>query len=102
DIRPVDQHPQQAIRTSFHEWTAHLTDWDLTGETPELMAWETEKYVAEIIELMNESMAQRSHWRFIFRYSIAHQGYATEKDLKHGEHFMGELIRHFEIGRAHV
>lgn len=96
EIHQLEQHLQHAIKTSFHESTPYLIDLHLTGETPKLMAWETEKYVAEIIELMNESMAQRSHWRFIFRYSIAHQGYATEKDLKHGEHFMGELIRHFD------
>lgn len=96
DIHQLEHHLQDAIEASLKEPIPYLIDLHLTSQTLKLMEWETEKYLDEIIELMNESMIQQTNWRFIFRYKITHQENAMEKDLAQGEHFAGELIRHFD------
>lgn len=68
----------------------------LTSDHPDLDKWNAEKYLDEIVDLVNASLMQQTNWCYIFRYDVKSQNNDMEKALLHGEHFAGELLRHFD------
>ncbi|MFC4559141.1 exonuclease SbcCD subunit D [Virgibacillus kekensis] len=71
-----------------------LIQLSLSSENNNLPQWDAAQLVEEIIELVNETNVFRPDWKFIFRFSVERRFAGMEDELRHGEHFVGELIRH--------
>lgn len=86
----------QDVIVSSKRTVPQLIHLQLTSNTPNLNKWETEKYLDEIVELVNESLVHHTSWSYIFRLKVERQYDLDENDLCNGEHFVGELMRHFD------
>ncbi|SEQ40983.1 DNA repair exonuclease SbcCD nuclease subunit [Virgibacillus subterraneus] len=60
-----------------------------------LQKWNDEQMLDEVIELVNETILHQANWKYIFRYQVERL-YSIDNELAQGEHFVGELIRHFD------
>ncbi|WP_373895631.1 exonuclease SbcCD subunit D [Virgibacillus sp. CBA3643] len=95
EIHQIENKIQDEM-TDLISTTPMLIDLTLTGDNPKLKEWENEKYFDEIVELVNETISHNQNWKFIFRYSVETYHSLLDTDLYKGEHFIGELARHFE------
>lgn len=72
-----------------------LIDLTLVSDNPLLKQWERDKQVEDLIELVNETMVHQQIWTYIFRCSVQTQISDVDAELYRGDHFIGELNRHF-------
>lgn len=86
----------QTALDAIKQDTAQLLDLTLVSDNPKLKQWENDKYVEDIIELINETTAHQQNWTYIFRYAV--QTHVSDMDMEQakGDHFIGELSRHFD------
>lgn len=75
---------------------ARLVDLTLMSDDPALKQWEQERVLEDVIDLANESSASEQNWQYIFRFQVELYSAATEEEAAKGEHFIGELSRHFD------
>jgi DNA repair exonuclease SbcCD nuclease subunit len=75
--------------------TSQLIDLTLVSDNPKLKQWENDKYVEDMIELINETATYQQEWMYIFRITIQMQLSEMDMELAKGDHFIGELSRHF-------
>ncbi|WP_029269362.1 metallophosphoesterase family protein [Virgibacillus alimentarius] len=81
---------------------SQLVQLKLTSNNRLLKQWETEQYLDDLIELINETLAHQKPWMYIFRYTaVVHASLFSDEMLYRAEHFMGELIRHFDKVSVH-
>jgi len=88
------------IQTKLKKWQSsvpQLIQLQLTSDSTKLKQWEAEGYVEEMIELVNETSVHETRWLYIFRYTVAvSKTSLIDETLYKGEHFVGELMRHFD------
>src|SRR5699024_11262506 len=88
------------IQTDLKKWqpsVPQLIQLQLTSDSTKLKQWEAEGYVEEMIELVNETSVHETRWLYIFRYTVAvSKNSLIDETLYKGEHFVVELMRHFE------
>ncbi|OZU87913.1 DNA repair exonuclease [Virgibacillus indicus] len=68
----------------------------LHSDQIKLKRWEQDNDLEEIIELVNESFIHHENWCFIYSVKVKIKAAAVDSKIYEGEHFIGELIRHFE------
>ncbi|MFD1849994.1 metallophosphoesterase family protein [Oceanobacillus bengalensis] len=73
-----------------------LIDLTLEGDFSNLKKWESDKLLDDLIELVNETLATRQTWLYIFRVAIEGSDETIEPELYNGEHFIGELVRNID------
>ncbi|MBY7143031.1 DNA repair exonuclease [Virgibacillus sp. NKC19-3] len=95
EIHQIENKIQEALKNCVCS-TPMLIDLTLTGDNSKLKEWENENDLDEVIELVNETRTHQQNWKFIFRYSLETYHSLLDTDLYKGEHFIGELARHFE------
>lgn len=88
------------IQTELKNWqpsVPQLIQLQMTSDSTQLKHWEAEGYVDEMIELVNETSVHGTRWIYIFRYTVAiSKNPLIDDTLYKGEHFLGELMRHFD------
>ncbi len=67
----------------------------LKSNQDNLQNWHDERMMDEVIELVNETILHQANWKYIFRYEIERL-FSIDNELAQGEHFVGEVIRHFD------
>ncbi|MGP4106574.1 metallophosphoesterase family protein [Virgibacillus sp. L01] len=67
----------------------------LKSNQDNLQNWDDEQMMDEVIELVNETILHQANWKYIFRYQVERL-FSIDKELAQGEHFVGEVIRHFD------
>ncbi|MFD1037651.1 exonuclease SbcCD subunit D [Virgibacillus byunsanensis] len=87
---------QEQIKGIQKHSSPHLINLKLISNHSQLKKWETENLLEDIIELINETLIHQHVWTYIFKYTIESEEGGLTSDLYHGEHFVGELIRHFD------
>ncbi|HLQ71546.1 MAG TPA: DNA repair exonuclease [Bacillota bacterium] len=95
EIHQLERKIHDSITMSMNKPSPQLISLRLTSHTEQLSNWNKEAYLDEIIGLINESLVLQTNWRYIFRFEVEEHEYPMENDLLHGEHFAGELMRHF-------
>lgn len=99
ELHQLESKLQQVIDASVTEkgrGKPILIHLQLTSNHTNLGLWNTEKYLDEIIDLVNASLVHQKNWHYIYRYNVKSRNNFMEKDLFYGEHFAGELMRHFK------
>ncbi|WP_100011395.1 metallophosphoesterase family protein [Lentibacillus sediminis] len=76
--------------------SSRLVNLTLTSDNPTLKQWEQERALEDVIDLVNESNAKEQDWQYIFRSQVELYSAVTEGEASKGEHFIGELSRHFD------
>src|SRR5699024_5199426 len=94
------QQIETKIQTELKKWqpsVPQLIQLQLTSDSTKRKQWEAEGYVEEMIELVNETSVQETRWLYIFCYAVAVSNtLLIDETLYKGEHFVGELMRHFD------
>lgn len=86
----------QSMMDPVYVSNPQLLDLTLVSDTTKLKQWENDHHVEDIIELINETIAHQQIWSYIFRYTIQTRVSDINLELLKGDHFIGELSRHFE------
>lgn len=96
EAHQMESRIHKMMDTTIGKETPQLLDLTLTSDHTMLKQWENDKHVEDIIELVNEVTTHQPNWRYIFRVTV--QSLMTEMDsqLYKGDHFIGELSRHFD------
>ena len=76
--------------------TPILLDVTLKSNQPNLLEWENENLLEDVIEIINESIIDKQKWNFIFRLSVDVDPQQYSMDAVKGNHFIAELSRHFD------
>lgn len=100
EIHQLEYEIQQTLHTMKDAFGPQLIHLHLPSNTSQLEQWETSDYLEEIVELVNETWIHQKDWRYIYRYTIENKK-AMDETLYHGEHFIGELLRHFADASVH-
>ncbi len=69
-----------------------LIDIHLEGTGNQVVEWDKEGRIEEVIDLINESCIQKDHWIYLFRYSIHLKTTTINPEWYKGEHFISELL----------
>ncbi|AXI08701.1 DNA repair exonuclease [Oceanobacillus zhaokaii] len=80
--------------------TPQLINLTLASNDANLMQWESENLLEEVIELINETSINQRNWFYIFNFTVMISS-SGSLDEKEGEHFIGELIRHADEVRGY-
>ncbi|MFB4167075.1 exonuclease SbcCD subunit D [Virgibacillus sp. JSM 102003] len=101
DVSDCDE-PHQLetkIQNEINEYTKdsgpQLLQLLLKSNQVNLQNWHDEQMIGEVIELVNETTLHQANWKYVFRYEIERL-FSIDNELAHGEHFAGEVIRHFD------
>lgn len=73
-----------------------LIDALLVSADKRLLDWDSEGRIAEVVDIVNETLIQSSNWMYLFRYTIQLKAATIDPALYQGEHFIGELLREAE------
>ncbi|WP_404451655.1 DNA repair exonuclease [Virgibacillus necropolis] len=96
---------EEAIQHTIQEQSydvPQLLSLVLMGTNPALRLWEKNGLIEEIIDFLNDSMAIKDRWDFIYRYKVNVQQAYDENELMKGNHFIGELLRNSENAPVHT
>lgn len=94
EVHQIENYIQTALRAVSKD-TPQLLDLTLTSNNSELKQWENDKYVEDVIALINETTIYQPNWLYVFRTSVKTQLSDRDRQLDKGDHFIGELSRHF-------
>lgn len=94
EIHQLENEIQQALKTSKEMPGPQLIQLHLTSDAAQLKQWEMDGYLEEMMDLINETWIDRKDWRYIYR-CMTESMKVMDETLYHGEHFIGELLRHF-------
>lgn len=86
----------QSMLEPMYGGIPQLLDLTLVSDTLKLKQWENDHHVEDIVELVNETIAHKQIWSYIFRYTTQTRVSERDVELFKGDHFIGELSRHFE------
>lgn len=100
EIHQLERLIQTKLTTDYSA-TEQLMDLTLVSKQEQLNQWESEGYLQEIIDLINETTIQSNHWRYIFRYSVQVETELPKHTLEQGDHFLSELARQVDEGSIH-
>ncbi|ASN06598.1 metallophosphoesterase family protein [Virgibacillus necropolis] len=96
---------EEVIRDTIQEQkyeVPQLLSVELKGTNPALNLWVRDGLIEDTIELLNDTLMTESRWDFIFRYTVKIDQSHNENELRKGEHFIGELLRHSEDAPIHT
>ncbi|WP_087973359.1 metallophosphoesterase family protein [Oceanobacillus rekensis] len=68
----------------------------LKSNQSNLLEWENEKLLEDVIEIINESIMDKQSWKYIFRFSVDVGHQQSSVEAVQGNHFIAELSRHFD------
>ncbi|RLL45001.1 DNA repair exonuclease [Oceanobacillus piezotolerans] len=85
----------------FDQRSHLLIDLLLIGDNQLLRQWDSEKRIEDLIEIINETAEQEALWKYIYRVKNRYDEDIKEHQLFKGEHFVGELVRHFDQTSIH-
>ncbi|MFC4024531.1 exonuclease SbcCD subunit D [Oceanobacillus longus] len=97
-IHELEKH---ILKTLIDTDYPQLLDVTLKSDQIRLKEWENEKRIEDVIELVNESIVVKQNWSFIFRVSVDVNQQISDEEAAKGNHFIGELTRHFEKVSIH-
>lgn len=65
----------------------------LKSTTEQCKDWEKEGHIDTIIEIINDTLAYKQNWQYIFHCNVDYISAFSTADMQKGEHFIGELVR---------
>ena len=83
------------IQHQYQQTTPQLIDLTLVSHQQNLYEWKNNGYLAEMIEIVNDTFVDQTNWNYIFRYAIKVERTSDDQMLAEGSHFIGELSRQF-------
>lgn len=96
---------EEVIQRSIQEQNfevPQLLSLEIKGSNPELGLWAKDGLIEDTIELLNDTMTNKTRWDLIFRHKINIEQSYNENELIKGEHFIGELLRQSEDAPIHT
>ncbi|WP_077324973.1 metallophosphoesterase family protein [Virgibacillus siamensis] len=93
DPHQLETKLQQEVN-DFPGNTPQLLQLNLKDSDQKLGRWENDGYIADVIDLVNESNSNQSRWKLIYHYQVEKTKSYDESQLSKGHHFVGEVIRH--------
>ncbi|GAB3060612.1 metallophosphoesterase family protein [Virgibacillus ainsalahensis] len=94
EIHQLEHHIQMATDADTNT-VPMMIQLTMTSDNPKLKEWEDSNQLEDMIELVNVSMIHQHPWNYIFKYDIE-TNLTIDSEISKGEHFIGELSRHFE------
>ena len=96
---------EEVIQRSIQEQNyqdPQLLTLELNGSSLDLGSWARDGFIDDTIELLNDMLATKSRWVFIFRHQVEIDQPYNEEELIKGDHFIGELLRHSADAPIHT
>src|SRR5690625_1316560 len=87
------------VQHQYQQTTPQFIDLTLVSDQQSLYEWKNNGYLAEMIEILNETLIDQVNWNYIFRYAVKIERTIDDQMLLEGNHFISELSRQFEEQR---
>ncbi len=96
EVNQLERLIYDEIQHQYEQTTPQFIDLTLVSYQQNLYEWKNNGYLAEIIEIVNETFVDQTNWNYIFRYAVKVERSIDDQMLLEGNHFIGELSRQFE------